>query len=57
MNNKEGKAGFPPQHQDRQPGLESEMEPAPLCRGIWYKGSGKLEGKKALITGGEIVNG
>jgi len=33
------------------------MEPAPLCRGIWYKGSGKLEGKKALITGGEIVNG
>ncbi len=53
MSNTESNRGFPPQHQDRQPGLESEMEPAPLHRGTWYKGSGKLEGKKALITGGD----
>lgn len=53
MNKPNGKHGFPPQHQDRKPGLEKEMVPRPLCRGTWYKGSGKLKGKKALITGGD----
>ncbi|MBD3379757.1 MAG: SDR family oxidoreductase [Candidatus Omnitrophica bacterium] len=44
---------FPPQHQKRDPGLEKEMYPRPLCKGEWYKGSGKLKGKKAIVTGGD----
>lgn len=44
---------FPPQHQDKQPGVESEMNPLPLAEDINYLGSGKLEGKVALITGGD----
>ena len=46
-------AELPPQHQDRQPGRQREMDPAPLEHAEWYRGSGKLEGKKALITGGD----
>jgi NAD(P)-dependent dehydrogenase (short-subunit alcohol dehydrogenase family) len=45
--------GQPPQHQDRQPGIESEMRPRPAYMGPSYEGSGKLEGKVALITGGD----
>ncbi|MDT8285832.1 MAG: SDR family oxidoreductase [Elusimicrobiales bacterium] len=44
---------FPPQHQDRMPGLEKEMRPRPLYKGEWYKGSGKLKGRKAIVTGGD----
>ena len=43
----------PPQHQDRQPGREGEMEPRPDSGADWYRGSGKLEGKRAVITGGD----
>ncbi|HCK81348.1 MAG TPA: SDR family oxidoreductase [Candidatus Competibacter sp.] len=43
----------PPQHQDRQPGLESEMKPPPRAEDTRYRGSGKLRGKVALITGGD----
>jgi len=43
----------PPQHQDRQPGLESEMKPMPKAEDPQYQGSGKLRGKVALITGGD----
>lgn len=43
----------PPQHQDRQPGLESEMQPPPQAEDTGYRGSGKLSGKVALITGGD----
>lgn len=43
----------PPQHQDQQPGLESEMTPQPEAEKPTYKGSGKLKGKVALITGGD----
>ena len=43
----------PPQTQDRQPGIESEMNPRPKAEDLEYKGSGKLEGKVALITGGD----
>jgi len=32
---------------------ETRMDPAPLYDGPFYKGSGKLKGKKALITGGD----
>ena len=44
----------PPQHQDRQPGIESKMRPRPKADDpIHHRGSGKLEGKVALITGGD----
>src|ERR687885_116914 len=43
----------PPQHQDRQPGKESEMTPRPRAKDSEYRGSGKLRGKVALITGGD----
>lgn len=43
----------PPQHQDQQPGRESEMTPRPKSDDPQYRGSGKLEGKVALITGGD----
>ncbi|PRP80843.1 short-chain dehydrogenase/reductase SDR [Planoprotostelium fungivorum] len=32
---------------------ETKMNPPPLYDGPFYKGSGKLKGKKALITGGD----
>nr|WP_041231250.1 SDR family oxidoreductase [Deinococcus peraridilitoris] len=44
---------LPPQHQDRQPGLETEMTPRPIYIKDSYKAAGKLEGKVALITGGD----
>src|SRR5688500_16168993 len=47
------KAQRPAQHQDRQPGLESEMKPKPEADDPGYRGSGKLDGKVALITGGD----
>ena len=43
---------YPPQHQER-PGLERELEPRPQYRAPHYRGAGKLEGKVALITGGD----
>src|SRR5687767_8699664 len=43
----------PPQTQDHQPGIESEMRPRPRATDRKYKGSGKLDGKVALITGGD----
>ncbi|HUS13814.1 MAG TPA: SDR family oxidoreductase [Chloroflexia bacterium] len=43
----------PPQHQDRQPGIEAEMTPRPVAEDPQYRGSGKLDGKVALITGGD----
>lgn len=44
---------FPPQHQDRQPGREAEMNPPPQYDNPSYKAAGKLAGKKAIITGGD----
>jgi NAD(P)-dependent dehydrogenase (short-subunit alcohol dehydrogenase family) len=43
----------PPQQQDRQPGIESEMTPRPKAEDRAYKGCGKLKDKVALITGGD----
>ncbi|WP_340119907.1 SDR family oxidoreductase [Pelagibius sp. 7325] len=42
----------PPQHQERQPGREDRMDPPPdyMPR---FPGSGRLDGKVALITGGD----
>jgi len=43
----------PPQHQNQQPGRESQMTPRPQFEDAQYQGSGKLSGKVALITGGD----
>ncbi|MEA2666138.1 MAG: hypothetical protein QOI11_3082, partial [Candidatus Eremiobacteraeota bacterium] len=44
---------FPPQHQDTQPGHESEMTPAPEALSARYRPAGHLIGRSALITGGD----
>lgn len=44
---------LPPQHQEQQPGIESEMTPKPKAEDQARRGSGKLEGKVAIITGGD----
>lgn len=44
---------LPPQHQENQPGDESIMHPQPEYIRDTYRGSGKLSGKVALITGGD----
>lgn len=43
---------YPKQHQPK-PGDESALDPAPMYDAPFYKGSGKLEGKAALITGAD----
>lgn len=43
----------PPQKQDKQPGIESLMNPRPIYDNPNYKGSEKLLNKVALITGGD----
>lgn len=43
---------FPKQYQE-PPGVQKEMDPVPDCGENSYKGSGKLAGRKALITGGD----
>lgn len=44
---------FPAQHQDRQPGMQYLMNPQPISENPSYRGSGKLQGKVAIITGGD----
>ena len=53
MSDQDKKMDIPPQHQDHQPGSEQQMTPKPLAEMRNYKGSGKLKGKVALITGGD----
>jgi NAD(P)-dependent dehydrogenase (short-subunit alcohol dehydrogenase family) len=43
---------YPEQHQVA-PGLESQLDPKPRYQAARYKPAGKLEGKVALITGGD----
>jgi NAD(P)-dependent dehydrogenase (short-subunit alcohol dehydrogenase family) len=43
---------LPPQHL-RKPGIESDLKPRPKFKAPDYRGSGKLEGMNALITGGD----
>src|SRR5437899_12813179 len=43
----------PPQHQRRRPGREHKMEPRPRAEDKTHRGSGKLQGKIAIITGGD----
>jgi NAD(P)-dependent dehydrogenase (short-subunit alcohol dehydrogenase family) len=49
----EEKRAFPPQHQERHPGVQVEMKPKPIDEDPNYKASGKLDGKIAVITGGD----
>jgi NAD(P)-dependent dehydrogenase (short-subunit alcohol dehydrogenase family) len=53
MSNNQKKKVFPPQHQNHQPGIESEMNPRPVSVDPQYKAAGKLTGKTAIITGGD----
>jgi NAD(P)-dependent dehydrogenase (short-subunit alcohol dehydrogenase family) len=48
----EPKGPFPRQHQ-HAPGLESKLTPRPRWEASRYRAAGKLEGKVALITGGD----
>jgi NAD(P)-dependent dehydrogenase (short-subunit alcohol dehydrogenase family) len=43
---------IPPQHQDRQPGIEKEMTPRPIYDND-HPGYGRLKDKVAIITGGD----
>lgn len=45
--------GEAPAKQEHQPGHESSMQPQPLTIAETYRGSGKLDGRTALITGGD----
>ena len=42
-----------PQTQSRRPGIEKDMDPRPVAEDRTYKGSDKLKGKVAIITGGD----
>jgi hypothetical protein len=48
----EPKPPFPAQHLPK-PGLESELNPRPRYQAPNYRAAGKLQGKAALITGGD----
>ena len=47
------KPTFPQQHQDRQPGLEKRMDPKPQYDDPNYKAAGKMNGMRAVVTGGD----
>lgn len=42
-----------PEQQQTEPGVETEMDPKPDHGETSYRGSGKLAGKKTIITGGD----
>ncbi len=48
----EPKAPFPKQKQER-PGIEAHVKPRPRYKAPAYKAAGKLEGKTALVIGGD----
>lgn len=50
---KDYKIEFPPQHQDKQPGMEYLMVPRPIFNNPYYRASGKLMNRVAIITGGD----
>ena len=50
---KDYKIEFPPQHQDIQPGMEYLMQPRPIFNNPYYRASGKLFNKVAIVTGGD----
>lgn len=50
---KNNKTPFPAQHQNKQPGISTEMIPEPVYEKEGATGCGKLKNKVALITGGD----
>ncbi|HBU94441.1 MAG TPA: NAD(P)-dependent dehydrogenase, partial [Leclercia adecarboxylata] len=42
-----------PQQKQPVPGVQSKMDPVPDCGEKTYKGSGRLQDRKALVTGGD----
>src|SRR5579883_2836715 len=44
---------MPPQHQERQPGIENRMQPKPRYVHPDHRPSGMLDGRTVLITGGD----
>jgi NAD(P)-dependent dehydrogenase (short-subunit alcohol dehydrogenase family) len=42
-----------PEQQQEVPGVQAAMTPVPDCGEQTYRGSGKLEGKAAIVTGGD----
>ena len=44
---------LPPQQQDRQPGREGAMRPQPEAAMAKYRASARLQGKVALVSGGD----
>ncbi|OAB43261.1 SDR family oxidoreductase [Paenibacillus glacialis] len=53
MSGQQPKKTLPAQHQNQQPGVESKMNPLPIFESLNYKAAGKLQGKVAIITGGD----
>jgi NAD(P)-dependent dehydrogenase (short-subunit alcohol dehydrogenase family) len=47
------KGSRPAQEQGRQPGREKEMEPRPIYDDPAWQGCGRLEGRAALVSGGD----
>ena len=43
----------PPQEQDRQPGRQHAMRPAPRAEMRDYRGAGRCAGKAVLVSGGD----
>lgn len=43
----------PPQHQNRQPGIEARMQPPPIAEKGTPRAGGRLQDKIAVITGGD----
>ena len=43
----------PPEQEQPEPGLQADMTPQPDIGEHSYRGTGRLEGRKALITGGD----
>jgi NAD(P)-dependent dehydrogenase (short-subunit alcohol dehydrogenase family) len=52
LSDEEPKPPFPEQSQQK-PGIESELQPRPRYEASRYRPAGKLEGKVALVTGGD----
>ncbi|MBN9478078.1 MAG: NAD(P)-dependent oxidoreductase [Bordetella sp. SCN 67-23] len=44
---------LPPQQQPRQPGMQGDMHPEPRTTRPDYRAAGKLEGRCAIVTGGD----
>jgi NAD(P)-dependent dehydrogenase (short-subunit alcohol dehydrogenase family) len=53
MSKRQEQQARPPQHQEDQPGHRQPMEPTPQAQDPSYRGSGKLQDRVALITGGD----